>query len=600
MYTKKRSQKFSDKYLLCLLGKLVGLILIFNASTCQCKPAGPDNTASITIETNNLLIGDKDEQRQIKAIFRLDNSGNRAEVENFRLKVSIVEQNTFTSKTTGSKITYKSAANGDQTFSDTDLFEKPLTEFSNLTMLDPDKEPKEISGEFILVPDDNAIEVKLKFELINTVGVSPTPVEVRWIKNEFAINLPTDFSGPTSYFSLKPLKEDIEDLSKYTVVLKSETEGVTFNFETKTGTPSKATLAELLKLGRTPRLVMNQETNAIPVKINGTATAKFTISVFTNDGADGATDSRLLGEMKGEWRQNDPDAGLGQEEGQLGNINNQQHSDEKALKKLKQDKKDLVERKKQVSQEFKFKKAELKKKRDEDLTNLKAKGKELKKGEYTKQKAKIHKDFEKAVKDIKENKFDKDLKDIQDQIDKNSKEQKVLKPKIAKNKQDAKKAKKHIDEEAKKSTKAPTTSPKLILTVPKGYLNSDKSVFVTVKNLGRDLKQKDLKAVTLWYEIKNSVGDTSKVILHGKKNSAKGERNMEKIQKITPGQKVSLAEFFNTFTAHSSKDIALRIATTDNSDITAESMQFVIHLEGMDNHVPPATATWTKYKLPKE
>jgi hypothetical protein len=617
MYTKKRSQQFSDKYLLLLLGKFVGLILIFNASTCQCKPGGPDNTASINMEVkdSNPLIGlDEEHKHRITTIFQLDNSGNEAELEHFKLKVSIVEQKAFKGATTGSKIVYtKDTSSEDasnvETFTDTQTFEKPLTEFTSAIKLVPDQAPKDITVSLDLIPADNAIEVKLKFELINTAGVSPTPVEVRWIRSEIAINIPDDSSGPTSFFSLIPLKSDIEDLKKYTVVVKSIKENeATFHFEPSTETDGKATLEELLKLGRrNSRLAMNQETNAIQIRIQGTS-AKFTVSVFADDSTDGAADTKLISQAIGEWHQVDPAKGLGAEEEGLNDIKNNQYKDEKKLRDLKEQKQELIRQKKEVPKEVQkeltTKLAGAEANKNKKLKELKDKKGTMENEAYKTERENIVNTFNTDVESLKEgSKKEKEekLKNIQDELNKNSEAQRELKPKVKEEKEKAKATTNKIKKEDKQSTQP--TPAKLILIVPKSYADSDKGIFITIKNLGTALEQKDLQNITLWYEIKNSVGDTSKVnlqarkVLHGEKKSKKDKNNYENIQRIAPGQKVGLADFFKNF-AHTSKDIKLRIATADKSDLkNTESMQFVFHLEGMEKHVPPATVTWSRDKL---
>ncbi|MHB9146913.1 MAG: hypothetical protein ACYC2U_00355 [Candidatus Amoebophilus sp.] len=596
MYTTKRSQKYSHQYLLYLLGKFIALILILNASKCQCKSGSPDAVGSLKIAAESkLLVGN--DQRQINITFSIGDSENPVELEDFKLRASIVEQNTFSGTTTGTTVTYTSNTEGNKAFSDTQPLEEPLTEISpSLIKLEPGH-AKGFPADFNLVPDKDAIEVKLKFELLNEAKQVIDHVEVRWIKSEFAINLPKEFSGSTSYFSLKPLKEDITDLSKYKMDIVSNTDGVDFSFvnTVNTKTPNQASLTELL--GNISKLYQNQD-NTILVHINGKGkgTAKFTISISPNDAK---SNSDPLGKIDGDWIEHNSGAGVSQEENKLGQTKNKQFADNKELEELKEQKKQLDQQKKEIEKQFKKeKKKPLKQEQNKALHELKNKKGELG-SKYKEEQEKILQGFAQRLTDAENKDLKPALERIQAALEENAAKRSELKTKLKEDKQEEKGTKKDLGQAIKKNKEkeAKLSSPKLIL-IPGNNLRSEShsNIYINFNNLGRELTEEDLKSLTIWYEIKNSIGNTSQVTIKGKKYSDKGNKQQGFEMKPGRDKAINLASFFRKIKVDGVGKIILKM---EGNDSTTESMQFVIHLEGLADKVPACKVSWNKPKLPK-
>jgi len=597
MYTTKRSQKYRHQYLLCLLGKFIALVLILNASKCQCKSGSPDAVGSLKIAAKSkLLEGDKD--KKIKITFSIGDTGTPVELKDFTLKASIVEQNTFAGTTTGTTVTYTNGANEVKTFSATEPLKETLTELDNVVKeLDP-AHIKNSFKDFNLEPDKDAIEVKLKFELLNADETVVDHVYVRWIKSEFAINFPYGFKGlgNETYFTLKPLKEDIRDLTKYRVELTSNKPDVSFVFrESKEETT--ATLKKLLKRSPTTKLTQGKETNPIIIvaKPNeGELAAKLTVLVYPSDAAQ---NSKPIGQEEIEWHGYTEDPTTEKEQQDVNEIQKIKQQHEADLKRIKEAHQTFDNKNKTVKEEFIQTENTLKDEKLNKLADLKLKlkKKEIEKDDYKKQKQAINKDFKEKVRAAKE-KFNNKKKEIRKGMKENKGQQKDQNNKIKADSKKEKKEKKEAKAAAKAAAKHQkqkydsTEAPKLVLIAKKGLV-TDKPFIVTIKNIGRPLEKAELANIKLWYEIANSTGDTSKVFL-------KALADSKDSKELKHQARINLTQVTNINKAKLKRGEGKNIALEINGIDLVKNMQISIHVEVPNSQqpVPPAIVEWEESK----
>ncbi|ACE06720.1 hypothetical protein Aasi_1429 [Candidatus Amoebophilus asiaticus 5a2] len=597
MYTTKRSQKYSHQYLLYLLGKFIALTLILNASRCECKSGTPDSIASLKIAAESkLLVGN--DQRQINITFSIGDSENPVELKDFKLKASIVEQNTFSGTTTGTTVTYTNGANEVKTFSASEPLKETLTELDNVVKeLDP-AHLKHSFKDFNLVPDKDAIEVKLKFELLNEAEEVIDHVEVRWIKSEFSINFPYGFAGPENetYFSLKPLKEDIRDLTKYRVELKSEEPDVSFVFrESKEQTAT--TLKKLLKRSPTKKLIQGKATNQIIIvakPTQGKLTDKLTVSVYPSDAASNSTP---IAQEEIEWHGYIKTFDTEKEQQDVEKAEKSEQQSEKGLTEINQASANLEAQNKMIKQEYTQIKNKFSHEKSDKLADLKLKKKEISKEEYKDQKQAIDKDFKEKVRAAKEE-HDKKEKEIQKKMKENKKQQKDQTEKVKAENQEVKKEKKELKAAARAARKREkekydsNEAPKLLLIARKGLI-TDKPFILTIKNIGRPLENEDLTNIKLWYEIADSMGNTSKVFL-------KALADSKDSKELKPQAKISLTQVTNIKKQKLKRGDWKHIGLEINGIDLVKNMQITLHLEVPNSQqpVPPAIVEWEESKLP--
>jgi hypothetical protein len=593
MYTTKRSQKDNhQQYLLSLLGKFLGLVLIFNAVACDCKRGSQDDATSLKIAAENkLLIGD---QRRIGITFSIGDAGNPVELENFKLKASIVEQNLFEGKTTGTKVNYMSTAEGSQNFPNNNIIEKPLTEFTDLTQLESTHN-KYFTAGFDLLPADDAVEVKLKFELLDAKGDVIDHVDVRWIKSEFAINFPYPFEGigNQTSFNLKPLKDNIKALSEYKIELKSDKPDVIFKFLKHKETT--ATLEELLS-GLTEKLTQGEVTNLIEIVANPSnneLNAKLTVLVYSSTAA---PDSKPIGQQEIEWHGYNQDSATEQEKKELDKARAVKEKLKKESERLKEENKYFKIKEKEANEEFTQAKDNYKEEKSDKLIALKLKlaSKEILKenGDYSKEKQAIDKNFKEKVKAAK-NKRDEKQKEIREEKQKNKGNQKTKNQELKVGSKKENKERKDLQGAAKQLKYDMKEAPKLALIATKGLV-TDKPFILTIKNMGRPLSQEEFANIKLSYKIKNDSGNTSKVFLKTK-DSKKTIKSTEKVS-LAQISKIKLKK--NPFKNGERKHIILEI---DGIDLE-ENVQIILNVEipNSQQQIPPATVTWEKFKTVQE
>ncbi|WP_148204989.1 hypothetical protein [Candidatus Amoebophilus asiaticus] len=244
------------------------------------------------IISKTLLIGT---ENIIKVAFQIDNEGNHINLSDFKLKVSILEQETFTGPTTGSQISYIGPSTDKKVL--TMGSEKFLTEFTTLSELNSTHGQNGLTVDFDLLPAQDTIKVKLHFELFDKAGTSIQTQEVKWIKDAVVINSPTIFEGGETLIVLKSIEKDIRDLNKVIFQLKSDEEKVHFYF--KSNGKSVATLVDLL--GGASKMIIDKPTNPIEIAVdaeNRAYSAKLAIMVFDANAID---ESRPLGKHEVTW-----------------------------------------------------------------------------------------------------------------------------------------------------------------------------------------------------------------------------------------------------------------------------------------------------------
>jgi hypothetical protein len=401
MHTKNILQTVIYRRLLYLVHNLMGLILVFSIGACSRNHLIKDITAATDIMgikiPHTLLIEQQSQPNIIEVIFQINDqvnhSRNKVRLEDFMLKVDILEQETFAGTTDGNQISYKDGKGKQQTFSKT--FKKSLTEFTNLVELDLAHGHNELKVYFDLVPASEVIKVKLNFELLHITKKTIQNIDVVWIKSPLVINIPTKFVGQETSFNLKSLT-GIKDLNKIKLQLKSQSSEGMFQFE-KTKS-AEATLAELLD--GTDELANDQETNPIKVVVdnqNEAQEGEFTILVFTDDDV---ADNPTLGEKKVQWANLMPNPELKQEEEELAKSYKGEQVDKQELNQLKEQKKTLKKQIKQVDNKVKAEKKLLKEKLKKDLEELELKKNVSLKGKSPEEKKLIEQEYKRQKEEL--------------------------------------------------------------------------------------------------------------------------------------------------------------------------------------------------------
>jgi len=245
-------------------------LLVFTSSCNGCKPkeiakAGLD----FTIDKTNL----SGKERDIKIQFQVaeEHASQKADLSKFKFKVGFLVQKGFRNAhfedhINGSAIQYQiTKEDAPKQFHST--FQKPLTDFTNFIVLDANSDNsdnKTIDVDFKLLPIKGAIEIKIHFELENIQTGKIIEKTLSWIKNPIAIHAAKAFQGEdVLFFTIKSLQQNFQDLHQYVVKLI----GGNNKFVFENNDASEATLAELL-----PNLEIrkNEETSPIGVKIHNT------------------------------------------------------------------------------------------------------------------------------------------------------------------------------------------------------------------------------------------------------------------------------------------------------------------------------------------
>lgn len=400
MHTAYRLKIFSNKFLCQLVMRLVAFLIVFNLTGCTCNnPNYKDLIKAVeriisSVKMNvdkKLLIGTED---KVKVTFHLDNLNNLMDIEDFKLRVTIVEQENLVETTKKSEISYKRVI--DNQIVTSESFEKPLSEFITLAGLDRENSLAELKVKFKLRPIDEAIRLKLHFELVGLADNNLQTIEVEWIKSKIIIMPLLEVTEKDASFSIKNLGEDIQDLSKIKLRIQGLQEGASFVFE-KTNLP-EAMLSDLLP--GTTQLAKNQKTNSIKIKADllNEKTSLFSILILDKD--DGPANSHpLLQEGVGNTRLKvDPKMKAYKKE--LEDTLEKEHLDEEKLKNLQKEQellnekinqlhKDLKKEKKSVRQKLKATLKLLKEEKKQELIGKTEEEKIIIKKKYAKRKRKI-------------------------------------------------------------------------------------------------------------------------------------------------------------------------------------------------------------------
>ncbi|OJW71318.1 MAG: hypothetical protein BGO68_01115 [Candidatus Amoebophilus sp. 36-38] len=348
------------------------------------------------------LVG---EEKKIKVTFEIGGDANDlVAVGDFKLKISVVEQQDFAGATTGSQIKYKSAAGTEQAFSET--FEKPLSEFSTILNLDRDNRLTEFKVNFDLLLASEAVKLKLKFELLDVLGNRIQDIDVEWIKGPMVLSPITPFKAKKASFRLKSLKENIKDLSKIILQVQS----VHANVSLLVGKDRKyeASLAELLP--GTTELIKDKESDPIKIVIDDLNDEEAVFSILVVD-ADALSNNPPVTEQKvnhPEFEQKqDPETGqkeqdpeIKQELEEIDKTEEERQLEAQQLKELKQEKKVVGKKIKQVEETLENEEKELKTEVKEDLKKLNEEEKTDLKGKSKEEKEVIKKKYKKKKKQI--------------------------------------------------------------------------------------------------------------------------------------------------------------------------------------------------------
>jgi hypothetical protein len=358
LYTEKFSQLLNKNIL--LLTQMLAVVFVFNILGCNFNKYAQEVMPRMSMNiSQELLIGN---ENKIEADFKIDNLSDPGIVGNFKLKVSMLEQKTLTGTTTGSQIIYKDATGTHQT--DSESFEKILTEFNTLFKLRSNNEPSEFKVDFELLPVNEAIKIKLNFELLNINGESIENINVEWIKSVVVISHPTKFTekGEAS-FTLQNLGGDINDLSKIILNAQSLQKDVSFLIgETR---KTEATLAELLP-GIT-HLAKDEETKSIKIvldNLHDNEETVFSILVFDTDTITGASP---VTEEKVNQAKLEKDLELQEDIEKLKEMEEKKEAEEEELYRLQQEKEIVNE---EINSEIKEEGKELKKETKSNFKQL--------------------------------------------------------------------------------------------------------------------------------------------------------------------------------------------------------------------------------------
>jgi D-alanyl-D-alanine dipeptidase len=129
----------------------------------------------------NLLIGD---QKKVALIFEITNMSGKA-LEDFELKVSLIEQQTNLPQINRSRIRYYNTKEEQQTLSD--CFTKKLSEFINLIAL-ASHEPINFKIDFELLPTTETNNLNVNFKLFDTTGKLMKDITAEWKKDEGTVS----------------------------------------------------------------------------------------------------------------------------------------------------------------------------------------------------------------------------------------------------------------------------------------------------------------------------------------------------------------------------------------------------------------------------
>ena len=255
---------------------ILNLLMVFSMTSCadSCyKPILAMNKDTITMKIpHTSLIGN---QNKIKVFFKIDKTTSKEILEDCKLKVTIISQETFTGLASGTKIIYQDSNKEQKTF--TESFEKSLTEFIKIDQSNPDSS----MVNFFLHPAEEVIKEELRFELLNTAGKPLDSIHVVWIKSEIVINFLTAFTEKSTNINLKSLKGSINPAKLY-LRIQSHKKGVEFQFK-KTG-KSTALLADLIEDASI--LPQDQATKFIEIIVDNPTeeeSAPFTIILQNSD-----------------------------------------------------------------------------------------------------------------------------------------------------------------------------------------------------------------------------------------------------------------------------------------------------------------------------
>jgi hypothetical protein len=563
MYMRKSLSKITTKCNL-MTRIFIAYLFLLHIVSCTCA-SKQDATLGMNIN-NSLLIGN---QTKLAISFEVDSSGNAAILQQFKLKGHIVDQKDFNDQAvSGSQMNYTTASGELKTF-DLD-FEAPLSELSTVNQLDPSNQTCTVYVS--VVPDSNAVCVEMQFELLDQRDQKIQDMVVKWIKSEILIRPASgikDFHGENNQFVIKNLKEDMTDLSKYSLSITThddDNKNPIFHFEASKETTG--TLQDLLGTGLTS-LKKDTISNPINIKLaeEGQAKREFVEVIIKAYLTGSENDASPLGESSIEWFK-DETLAVGQPSSQAikNNAENIQ-KDQDDIAANKQNEARLKEAEKQAKAEYK-----------ETIKTLENQKKEALKKETVKQeRKKIKQKFENQKKDAK-HKLEQELKQDQEQIKQSKKQEKEDKKAIKKYENEDKEVKKQEKERLKHDTTSP---PAIKLIMPARENVTHKYFELEIQNEGRKLTTADLEQFEFWYVVQGVVGDAGNNIAIKYRKAIIGQ-----------GQKNKLSTLLDELNIDKKHKFKFELEGLGS----ATELTIKFHLAGHNSTIAPISIPWKKHK----
>ena len=180
-------KKITNIYAYTSLLKVIGLVIGFNISACDCRQAGTDTTKQdgglVMSISNTKLIG---ATKTIEAVFKLSDDSKGALLDNFKLKVSFLKQEGGS----GSTIKYNAYADGKNilTKTKTTLVEERLIRFTRDKELSPGDDPLKVA--FSVRPGKCVTSLVASFTLLDAANQPiDDNIEVNWEEEKQPINI---------------------------------------------------------------------------------------------------------------------------------------------------------------------------------------------------------------------------------------------------------------------------------------------------------------------------------------------------------------------------------------------------------------------------
>lgn len=303
MYPYQAIRFLSSRFFVYCLLQVLCSALFLNATSCSCNeetaPFMPVDIALPALKTvsmlnmttpQRLLVGPATD---VEVNFQIGGLSQNLTIDNFRLRVTVLEQKGVQGPIPESQVTYKDIQGNQQTF--IDLMEVPFKDLIDFQAGNNLKSPSKFKLNFKLIPSPEAIQAKVHVELLDRTGSVSQQIEVEWIRSEMVIGPLTRLNDKEATFSLYNLKESISDLRKITVTIADLNHEAFFLVGENRKT--EATLADLLPL--TSVIAKDQATDPITIRIDHPEEEMEEITVFSILVL--ATNKLPIDEEKVEW-----------------------------------------------------------------------------------------------------------------------------------------------------------------------------------------------------------------------------------------------------------------------------------------------------------